>query len=143
MMRKIGNSCKHHGQPIDEFTPLLEALIERYIASGLLNDATYAQAKTATLRRQGRSKQAIHAKLQSKGLSKPEIDSALDLTDEDAEAELRAALSLAKKKKLGVFRPYALNDPKDLQKEMAVLGRAGFSYDIARKALSYQEDEAF
>jgi hypothetical protein len=42
-----------------------------------------------------------------------------------------------KRKKLG-----RATDPKDKQKEMSVLGRAGFSFEIARAALEYSgEDE--
>lgn len=138
MMRKVQRSCKHHGQDAGDFAPLVDDLVRRYIASGLLNDKTFAQAKTATLRRQGQSKQAIHAKLQAKGLSQADIGDALAVADEEkTDAEFEAALHLAKKKKLGPFRARDA-DPK---KEMAVLGRAGYSYEIARRVLDYKEEE--
>jgi len=141
MMRKVEKSCRHHQQDAAQFVPLVDDLVARYISSGLLNDASYAQAKTATLRRQGKSKQMIHAKLQVKGLAKAAITDALEKTDTDADAEFNAALSLAKKKKLGPFRKKPLTDKKDSQKEMAAMGRAGFSFDVARRALEYKEED--
>ena len=46
----------------------IEALIERYHRSGLLDDKAYAEARTASLRRQGRSVRAISEKLKMKGV---------------------------------------------------------------------------
>jgi regulatory protein len=135
MMRKVQKSCRHHGGVAEDFAPLVDDLVSRYLSSGLLNDASYAQARATTLRRQGRSKQAIQARLAVKGLGRADTEAAL--AGEDEEAEFRAALHLAKKKKLGPFRLH----PADPKKEMAAMGRAGFSYEIARRVLEYREDD--
>jgi regulatory protein len=137
LMRKVRKSCQHHGQDEADFVPLVDDLITPYAASGLLDDAVYARAKTSTLRRQGRSKQAIQAKLQVKGLTRGQIETALGEIDEDEDAELKAAILHAQKNKLGAFRA----KPADPKKEMAAMGRAGFSFDVARRALDYKEEE--
>ncbi len=134
LRRKIDKSCLFHKTDPAEFYPVVDRLAERYIATGLLNDPVFARAKTSTLRRQGKSQKAIEAKLQHKGLSKTDIANALTEIDESETAELDAAIALVKRKKLGIGR-------KEAQKELAVLGRAGFSFEIARKALSYKEEE--
>jgi len=137
MRRKVDRSCAFHKVPAGDFYPVIDDMISRYIASGLLNDKGFAEAKVSTLRRQGRSKNAIIAKLQAKGLSRDAA--AVALGDEDGDdAEMQAALRFVKRKKLG-----AAKDPKARQKELAVLGRAGFSYETARAALEYVEDEEF
>ena len=143
MTRKINRSCTFHQVPPDEFYPMVEDLIVRYVATGLLNDKVFAEAKTSSLRRQGRSKQAIMAKLQVKGLAKKDIESALALTDaeKDGDAELAAAMTLARRKKLGHWRGKPLEDIKGKQKEMAVLARGGFSFDIARRVLDFDGEE--
>lgn len=143
MTRKIKRSCTFHETAPEAFYPLLENLLERYVAAGLLNDKGFAEARTATLRRQGRSKQAITAKLQAKGLSKGDIEKALETTDadKDGDAEFDAARTLARRKKIGPWRRAPLQDPKDAQKEMAALARAGFSYEISRRVLDYTEEE--
>jgi regulatory protein len=144
LKRKIQRSCLHHKTDPSEFDAFLETLIGRYISSGLLNDKVYAEGRVNSLRRQGLSAQAIRAKLKLKGLPAAEIDAALTVIDESNEAEdseLAAALALTKRKKIGRYRKAPLKDPKDGQKEMAALGRAGFSYDVARRALDWKEDE--
>lgn len=141
LMRKIKKSCLHHGHEVESFIPLVDDLINRYISSGLLDDASFARAKTATLRRQGKSQRMIEAKLTAKGLMKTDIVTALQESDAEGDAEFDAALALTRKKKLGKFRLRASSDPDISRKDMAVLGRAGFSYAIARKALNVMDDK--
>jgi len=143
LSRKVKRSCAFHKLPEDEFYPMIEDLIKRYLSSGLLNDNSFAEARATTLRRQGKSRRAIEAKLTAKGLGKAHIAAALALAGDDSDAELTAAVAMAKKKKLGRFRVKPLKDSKDSQKEMAVLARAGFDYETARKALDYREAEEF
>ena len=152
LTRKVNRSCTHHDVPPDEFYPLIEALLERYTASGLLNDKTYAEGRVGSLRRQGRSKQGILAKLRAKGLERGDIEEALERIDAETredqgmEAEFAAALKLARKKKIGTFnlKPEtdALLRRKEQQRELALLARNGFSYDIAKRVLDFDEDAA-
>ena len=56
-------------------------------------------------------------------------------------AELAAALKLARKRKIGRFNPKPESDPllrrKQQMREMGIMARGGFSYDIARQALDF------
>lgn len=144
MSRKIKRSCTFHDVPPEPFYPVLEDMIARYISAGLLNDKGFAEAKTASLRRQGKSRQAILAKLQAKGLAKADIEQAIVITDEEKgdDAELLAARTLARRKKLGSWRTKPMMDPvKDRQKEMAAMARAGFSYEVSRQVLDFSEED--
>jgi regulatory protein len=149
MRRKIDRSCAFHQTRPDEFYTVIEDLIKRYISAGLLNDRVFSDAKVSSLRRQGRSKRDIMARLQNKGLKPAEIETALaardaEVEEDDAEgtpAELQAARRLARRKKLGVYNPNPPADPKAKQKEMAALARAGFSYEICRLALETGPDD--
>ncbi len=132
LLRKVKRSCAFHDQPEEEFIPLVETLVERYKTVGLLDDKNFAESKVTSLRRQGGSARAIMAKLQVKGLSPSQIETALKTIDEEREdAEEKAARAYAKRKKLGPWRKRAA----DPQKELAAMARAGFSYDVAAKAL--------
>ncbi len=144
MQRKVKRSCLFHKVEMEPFLPMIEDLILRYEKTGLLNDKVFAEAKVSSLRRQGRSKRAIQAKLQAKGLGTGEIDAALvsiDSSHEDGAAEMEAAKAFVKRKKLGRFRKTPITDIKDKQKELAALGRAGFSFETARAALEYAGDD--
>lgn len=148
MMRKVKKSCMAHpDQDFEACRAMVDALATRFEGSGLLNDAVYARGVADSLRRRGRSRKAITAKMTERGLRKDQIETALEsLRDEsgvsDSEAELAAALKFARRKRIGPFRA-GEQDPALLRKDLAALARAGFSYDTARKALDYDGDEAF
>ncbi len=147
LMRKVKRSCTFHQVPVEDFEPMVDQLVQRYMGVGLIDDTVFATARVASLRRQGQSSRAITARLQAKGLTKIQIDAALQKIeaerndrDETEDAELAAALTFIKRKKLGRYRKKPLRDPKDLQKEMAAMGRAGFSFDTAKRALAHSDD---
>ena len=77
----------------------------------------------------------IRGKLKQKGVDEEAIAAALEARGEDADIgedpELTAAVTLAKRRRLG---PFAAQKPSDetREKHLAALARAGFSYDVAR-----------
>jgi len=98
LLRKVKKSCAFHQVPAEDFAPMVDELVARYGAVGLVDDAVFARARVTSLRRQGRSKQEIMARLQVKGLKKAEIENALRLVDEEQEdPELAAAIADAVK----------------------------------------------
>lgn len=146
MMRKVRKSCAHHKEQ-DEMAcaGMVDALIAKFQQSGLLNDDVYTSGSVNSLRRQGKSKKAIEGKLMTKGVGLDLIQDKLNDYDRqknaDAkETELQAALTHARKKKLGPWRTKPISSP---EKELAAMARAGFSYETARKALAHQDDSDF
>jgi len=117
-------------------------IIEKYKKIGILNDNAYAEMKVNSLRRRGLSRSAIEQKLAQKGVKQHIVASALKMHADGAEsdeAEFKAALAFAKRKRLGPFGKGG--DAAQRRKDLASLSRAGFSYDIARTALSYSEED--
>jgi regulatory protein len=51
-------------------------------------------------------------------------------------AEVEAARELCRRKKLGPYRVKADADPERKRKDIAVLARAGFRYDVIKEALA-------
>lgn len=137
LMRKVDKSVRAHGTDRDEGAAAIAGIVERFIRSGLLDDAAYARARVASLRRRGDGARTIHAKLRAKGVAKAEIDAALagHAEDEGGEgAEMAAAARLARRRKLGPYRdPAARADRRE--RDLAALARAGFSYDVARTVI--------
>lgn len=110
-------------------------LLERYQGSGLIDDARLAENAVQSLRARGKSARAIAHKLSARGLEAGSIDAALGRDRrENAEAELEAARALVRKRRLGMFRPEAERAEKR-SKDLAVLARAGFDFDVCRRAL--------
>lgn len=111
---------------------LIEPLLDRYVQAGLLNDTLYAEARTATLRRRGGSTRGISSKLAQKGVDAKTIKQTVT---SDGNTELDAACELCRRKKLGGYRTRGETDAVSHRKDMAVLARAGFRYDVIVKAL--------
>ena len=114
---------------------LVDALIERYAASGLIDDKRYAEHKAVRLARGGASRFQIRGKLMQKGVERDEIAGAIASLDNDAEnSELAAACALIRKRRLGPYRA-APERIKFRDKDLATLARAGFRLDLARRLL--------
>ncbi len=107
----------------DEVSPDVEKWIDEIIQEmqrlNYVNDRRYCENKVRQFLRMGKSNRYIIGKLSEAGIN-PEIVASF-LPDD----ELEQAQIFVQKKHLG----------KDFQKDLAKLARAGFSYDIAQKAL--------
>ncbi|MDP8995316.1 MAG: recombination regulator RecX [Pseudomonadota bacterium] len=143
LLRGALRSARHHGAPTEaEVVRMVDDLIARLQAAGLLNDPLYAEGQARGLARAGRSPRMIRAKLAQKGVARDEVDRALDGLAEKAEdVELRGALILARKRGIGPFRPEPDGRTEHRQKDLAVLARAGYGYDVARRVIDAESAE--
>lgn len=115
-------------------------VIARLVAAGAVNDATYAEARVRGLVRAGRSRRAVAAHLATKGVPAEVAQAALP---DDPEAELAAALLQARRRHIGPFRRDGTEpDPEARRQELAALARAGFSGEVAGRALRMAPDAA-
>ncbi|MEJ0063342.1 MAG: RecX family transcriptional regulator [Alphaproteobacteria bacterium] len=118
----------------------IEIIIADCIDRKYIDDAAFAATKARHLRQAGASRRGLAAKLRTKGLTAAQVATVLteEADEEGEQAEYRAALRLAQRKKLGAFRP---GPPDAIQKrrDLAALARAGFSHDVARRALNNAE----
>ena len=121
-----------------------DAIVESHKKTGAVNDAVIADMKVASLRRSGKSERLIRQKLHMHGLNKDNVARALGNHDgDDAEqADMKAALALCKKRRIGQFRPKERQKETDAKKDFGVLARAGFSSTIIRKILNTSLDDA-
>lgn len=123
----------------------IDAIVAKLTKLQLVDDSNFANQRTLSLRRRGGSTRQIRGKLKMAGISDEQIDQAVGAADaergdEDGKGELRAALRLAERRRLG---PYRLKERKEYrQRDMAALARAGFSIDIARKVTDAADAEA-
>lgn len=143
MLRKVKRSCMTHtDQDYDQCAAMVDKLVEKFINVGLLDDRTYTRATVTSLRRRGKSTRTIQTTLRAKGLNPEQIETALNEIDTEshensAEAERHAALTFARKKRLG---PWRSDKEADFQKELSRMARAGFSYDTSRSVLEINEE---
>ncbi len=146
MTRKIKKSCMEHPeQSFEESQAMLDDIITRFQENGLLNDELYTRGVVNSLRRMGKSQKAIYAKLKSKYVCPILIQDTLNAYDEEHEissneADFKAALTFARKKRLGPFKNPVREIPNE--KALGSLARAGFSYTIAQQILEMDPEEA-
>ena len=134
LMRKVDRSVAHWGGAREDHVEQVDAVIAKLAGLGYLNDAAYAEMKTRALHRQGKGSRTIRATLAAKGIDADLAASALDsLAEEVAEPDLAAAIKLARKRRLGPFRPGPRAEFR--QKDLATLARAGFDFDTARRVI--------
>ena len=118
----------------------IDAVIEEVKRLGYVDDKRFACSITEKYRKSGKSSKFIRQKLIQAGISSEMQQEALTVDDaaDEKDSELQAALRLVRKKKLGAFRPQEERQ-RCRKKDLAVLARAGFSYQTAVEALGESE----
>ncbi len=143
LQRKIKRRGLPDGVSDGEAQQWIEALTDRFVAVGLLDDAVYGRGKRDSLRRRGKSGRVIEAELRRKGLAAPLIETLLQEPGEaGVNPDIEAAINFARRKRLGPFARREPADPRrEQQRALAAFARNGFAYSLARRILD-AEDEA-
>lgn len=148
LMRRVERSAQLHGTDRREGEQAVSALVEKFLRLGLLDDATYARGRAASLHRQGKGARAIRMALMQKGVGEDDAAAALDALAEEAgteETDLAAALAYARRRRLGPYRGGAPDEGARAERrdrDLAALARRGFSYDVCRTVIEAEHVEA-
>jgi regulatory protein len=108
--------------------PDLDALAGRLAELGYIDDAAYAMSKAQALSARGFGKRRLDEKLRHAGVA--EEDGAAAREHAGAQA-VDAALRFAERRKIGPFAS-AIPDPKQREKALAAMIRAGHPFGLAR-----------
>ncbi len=115
----------------------IEEILQTYQGYKYLDDGRFTELKVRDYLAAGKSEKYIKMKLREKGIDEAQIDKALAEQEFDP---FENAIKLAKKKRIGPFRPEA--ERKDFyQKDMAALARAGFELDVVKRVLAENPDD--
>lgn len=147
LVQRVDRSAKAHGTDPVQGRDMVDKLIARFLASGILDDAAFAAGKALSLRRRGASRGVIAQKLRAKSVAPERIAEAVGAADADAvedgeDAELNAAWRLARRKRVGPYRAKQGERAELRSKDLAALARGGFSYDIARRVIDADVKDA-
>ena len=134
LMQRVKRSAEHHGDDPADGARLVDAELDRLEQIGLLNDASYATDKARSMLRRGAGARKIGAALGAKGVPREVIDAALEELCEGVDPDIEAAWTFARKRGLGPWRRVAGDDDRR-RKELARMGRAGFSFELARQVV--------
>ncbi len=148
LMRRCDRALHVHGGDRAEAAAWVDEAVQSLVRAGAIDDARFALAKAQALRGRGRTAGRIKVALMTKGVPRELIDQAVADSSgpDDDEAAYASALAYVRRRRLGPFRPKdrIKSDPKELrnqaQKDLAAVVRAGFAFDIARRALKADDD---
>ena len=126
-------------QAIAAAREVVDRVILRLVEAGAVSDTAFAENRARTLVRGGQSHRAVQARLIAKGVA-PDVARAASVSD--AETELAAALVLVRKRRIGPYRTKEDAGGSVRMKEMGLLARAGFSREIAERALDMGREDA-
>ena len=114
----------------------IEEVLSDFQRLGYLNDARYSELKIKDYMAAGKSPRYIHGKLREKGIDENLIEKLIAEQDFDP---FESALKLARKRRIGPFSANEEIRKERRSKDLAILVRAGFDYDVAVKVLESQD----
>lgn len=140
LQRRVYKAARHHETNINQANEWVDDVINGLVRAGAIDDTRYAEGKAISMLRRGQSVRKVKAYLNSKGVDRDTIERALrTAADSMGNPDLEAALTYARRRRLGPFRTSPASQ-EIKQKELAALGRAGFQYDIARKIIDAESE---
>jgi len=109
--------------------PDLARIADRFADQGYIDDAAYALGKSAALTGRGYGKRRVLQTLRAAGVE--EQDGAAARKHADSEA-VSAALRFAQRRRIGPYAETAPRDPREREKALAAMIRAGHGFALAR-----------
>lgn len=132
LQRQLDRKRRQGDNVPDDADTWVSITVQKCVELGFVNDRAFAESRINRLRREGRSTTYMQQHLAQKGVAKDIIQALL--LDTSPEDELEAAKRCVVRKRLG--RDHS---PEARQKDLAKLARAGFSFDIAKRALDAKD----
>ena len=91
--------------------------------------------------RRGYSLNKINQSLRSKGIDSKYVKQSINkIKENQIEPDFVSALKLCKRRRIGPLRP-AINRELFYKKDMGILARGGFSFDLSKRVLDLDADE--
>ena len=124
-----------------EVTSIIDEVIKNLEKNRIINDELYSDSKARMFLRRGYSLNKINQSLRHKGIDSKYIKQSIDKIKEDQiEPDFVSALKLCKRRRIGPLRPQA-NRELFYKKDMGILARGGFSFDLSKRVLNLDVDE--
>ena len=124
-----------------EIFNLIDSVIDTLINQKLLSDKYYSDAKSKSFLRRGYSLNKIRYNLIKKGVDEKYIKASISkIKEKEADPDFFSALKLCKKRRIGPSREES-NRSIFYKKDISILARSGFSYELSKKVLEIPKQE--
>ena len=124
-----------------EVTSIIDEIIANLEKNKLLNDEMYSDSKARMFLRRGYSLNKINQSLRNKGVEDKYVKKSIEkIKEQQIEPDFVSALKLCKRRRIGPLRPES-NRELFYKKDMGVLARGGFSFDLSKRVLDLDAQE--
>ena len=124
-----------------EIFDLIDSVITSLIDQKLLSDRHYSDAKSKAFLKRGYSLNKIRYNLIKKGIDEKYIkDSISKIKENESDPDFFSALKTCKRRRIGPCREES-NRSLFYKKDISILARSGFSYEISKKVLGIPKEE--
>ena len=124
-----------------EVTSIIDEIILNLEKNKILNDEMYSDSKARMFLRRGYSLNKINQSLKRKGIEDKYVRQSINkIKENQIEPDFVSALKLCKRRRIGALRPEK-NRELFYKKDMGILARGGFSFDLSKRVLDLEEDE--
>ena len=107
----------------------------------LINDKYYSDAKSKAFLRRGYSLNKIRYSLIKKGIDEKYIKSSISkIKENESDPDFFSAIRICKRRRIGPSREES-NRSLFYKKDISILARSGFSYEISKKILEIPKEE--
>ena len=132
---------KHQITNKRELFNLIDVVISTLVDQKLISDKYYADTKSKMFLRRGYSLNKIRYSLIKKGIDEKYVKASISKIKEDEiDPDFFSALKICKRRRIGPSRE-AANRSLFYKKDISILARSGFSYEISKKVLEIPKDE--
>ena len=124
-----------------EVSSIIDEIVVNLEKNKILNDEMYSDSKARMFLRRGYSLNKINQSLRNKGVENKFIKKSIEkIKDENIEPDFVSALKLCKRRRIGPLRP---DENRELfyKKDMGILARGGFSFDLSKRVLDLEKKE--
>ena len=120
---------------------LIEIVIEDLEKSKFINDKFYSDSKAKSLIQRGSSINKIRNYLFNKGVGEKYIKNTIEkIHSNNEDQDFFSAIKICKKKRIGPSREEP-NRPLFYKKDLGVLARSGFDFEVSRRVMELDKDE--
>ena len=124
-----------------EVSAIIDEIILNLEKNKILNDEMYSDSKARMFLKRGYSLNKINQSLRSKGIEDKYVKQSIDkIKENEIEPDFVSALKLCKRRRIGLLRPES-NRELFYKKDMGILARGGFSFDLSKRVLDLDTHE--
>ena len=124
-----------------EIFNLIDSVISTLVDQKLLSDKYYSDAKSKAFLRRGYSLNKIRFNLIKKGIDQKYIKASISkIKENESDPDFFSAIKICKRRRIGPIREEG-NRSLFYKKDISILARSGFSYEISKKILDMPKEE--